>query len=381
MDDWSAEDNVKISFVSPRVYLYLSPGHNQPAGGAQRQQSMVMKELANRGHEVSAIVADYGQDAREEHYGVTVVKGVPDVVSGPLSSAYAVYTLARAMIVAAADIYVVGGAPRLASVTYVLSRMLRKRFVFRLVNDSDVNPSYLRGRYSPFVFGLYRVALRGADAVLAQTQRQQELLTEAFETEATLVPYGYHLPPSSAMISHDRRDGILWVGSSDPDQKNPGLFLELAEQLPEVGFTMISQPIAGREACHEGLRRQAMGVANVEFVGPVAPDEIHSYYRKAMILVNTSDYEGFPNTFLEAWRYATPVASLYFDLDGLLSRRLGGVLAGSMGRLVSQIGTLASDAELRGDLGRSGRKYMRENFSRVRVADIYERVLKRVCAA
>lgn len=369
---------MKISFVSPRVYLYLSAQDNRPAGGAQRQQSMIMKELVNRGHEVSAIVADYGQNAREEHHGIEVIKGVPEVISGPLSAAYAIYALARAMIVAAADIYVVGGAPRLALTTYVLSRMLRKRFVFRLVNDSDVNPAYLRRRYSPFLFALYSVALRGTDAVMAQTERQQELLREEFEIEGTLVPYGYDLPPLSEIVSHERRDRVLWVGSSDPDQKNPGLFLELAEEFQELGFTMISQPIAGGEAYHEKLLKQAGGVSNLRFLGPVAPDQIHSYYREAMVLVNTSDYEGFPNTFLEAWRYATPVASLYFDLDGLLTKRRGGVLAGSMGKLVSQVGRLASDAGRRRDLGETGREYMRKNFSRVRVADIYERVLKEV---
>jgi glycosyltransferase involved in cell wall biosynthesis len=48
-------------------------------------------------------------------------------------------------------------------------------------------------------------------------------------------------------------------------------------------------------------------------VGRVPPEKIHDYYHRAKGLINTSVYEGFPNTFLEAARYGTPIASLQID--------------------------------------------------------------------
>lgn len=366
-----------ICFISPRLFLYLSPGSGKPAGGAQRQQSMISSALAYRGYDVSAIVADYGQPARVIYSGVELIKGVPEAVSGIPSVLRALYGLARAMVKSSADAFLVRGAPRLATAACLIAKALGKQFIFRVANDSDVDPSYLRSRYPrPFV-NLYGLVVRYADAVIAQTERQQQLLIEHFNTEVSLVPNGYDLPSERMVLSHKKRNHVLWVGSSDPEKKNPHLFLQLAERLPDLTFTMISKPIAGKEDFHYELQQEAAAVFNLRFVGPVAPNEIHDYYKTAMTLVNTSDYEGFPNTFLEAWRYETPIASLYFDLDGLLESECGGVKAGSMKKLVVAVDRLSADSQYRAALGKEGREYMKEHFSLDTVVDLYEKAFER----
>jgi len=367
---------MKVCFVSPRLYLYLSSNSERPAGGAQRQQSMISTALANRGYEVWAIVADYGQRVRERHEGVDLVKGVPERISGPQSVVSSLYGLTRAMYIASPDIYLVRGAPRLATATYSLSRLFRKRFVFRVANDADVDPSYLKSRYPQLLIHLYRIAISHAEAVIAQTQRQRQLLREHFNVEASLVPNGYDLPPPSKILSHEKREHVLWVGSSDPERKNPRLFVQLASQLPDLEFTMISQPIAGDEDFHNDLREAAESVENINFTGPVAPDAIHDYYRTAMLLVNTSDYEGFPNTFLEAWRFETPTLSLYFDLDELLENEVGGIRASSIENLAAITEELASNDSRRAELGADGRSYMKENYSLSKVVNRYQKAFE-----
>jgi glycosyltransferase involved in cell wall biosynthesis len=219
---------------------------------------------------------------------------------------------------------------------------------------------------------MYQMAVGSADAIMVQTERQCSLLMKHFGVGALLIPNGYDLPARSEIYAPRDRSHILWVGSSDPEKKNPEMFVELARRLPDLNFTMISQPIAGKEEFHSELRQKATSVTNVDFLGPVAPNEIHDYYQTAILLVNTSDYEGFPNTFLEAWRYETPVVSLYFDLDGLLKKECGGIRAGRMENLVMVVCELTSDISRRAELGASGRKYMKENFSLTRVVDLYE---------
>ena len=54
--------------------------------------------------------------------------------------------------------------------------------------------------------------------------------------------------------------------------------------------------------------------------GLVARDRLPALYSAATALLCTSDYEGFPNTFLEAWSFGTPVVSMV-DPDSLLSTR------------------------------------------------------------
>jgi glycosyltransferase involved in cell wall biosynthesis len=141
---------------------------------------------------------------------------------------------------------------------------------------------------------------------------------------------------------------------------------------------MISQPIPGKESFHQALEEEAREVTNLDFLGPVAPNEVHEHYRTALMLVNTSSNEGFPNTFLEAWRYETPIASLHFDLDGLLSDENGGIRAGTMENLVSSVRRLATDGARRAALGADGRSYMKNNYSLSRVVDLYEEAFQDV---
>jgi glycosyltransferase involved in cell wall biosynthesis len=326
---------------------------------------------------VSAISADHCGESAKTRNDVELVRGVPEKVSGIVSVLGALFSLFKAMVRVSADVYIVRGAPRMAVATFLFSRVLGRRFVFRVANDSDIDFSYLRDRYSSYFLLFYKRTVAGADAVIAQTERQRSLLKRNFGREAVQIPNGYDLPDTDELCPAEQRNHILWVGSSDPEKKNPTLFLELAEQIPGLQFTMISQPILANEEFHHELGEKASSIPNLNFVGTVPPDEIHDYYRESTLLVNTSQYEGFPNTFLEAWRYETPVVSLYFDLEGLLERECGGVKAGSMENLVRVVEELASDPDRRAELGKSGRQHMKENYSLSRVVDLYEEAFDR----
>lgn len=369
---------VHVCIISPRLYKYLDQQDAEAAGGAQRQQHLVSKRLINRGHRVSAIVGDYGQPRIIESDGITAISGIPERIDSYSHLPKHVWGLYQAMKDSGADVFFVRGGPRMAAATYLLSRILRKQFVFCLADDKELDLNYIRANYPPLVSTLYKTAITRADGIMAQTLRQRDTLRERFDIEAVHVPNGYDLPPEEEILPHASRDTVLWVGSSDPEQKNPGLYLELAEQLPNLEFQMISLPIPGKEDYHEELKIRARSIQNLDFIGPVQPQDVHDYYQRAMMLVNTSDYEGFPNTFLEAWRYETPVVSLYFDLDGVLQESEVGRYAGSMDNLIQYVDSLGSDPDLRAGLGEAGREYIEENYSLEEVVNRYENVFESV---
>jgi glycosyltransferase involved in cell wall biosynthesis len=369
---------VHVCIISPRLYKYLDQQNAEAAGGAQRQQHLVSKRLIDRGQQVSAIIGDYGQPRIIESEGITGIKGIPERIESSIQLPKHVFNLYQAMRDSGADVFFVRGGPRMAVATYILSNVLGKRFVFCLADDKELDLDYIRANYPPLVATLYKTAITKADSVMAQTRRQRDTLKERFDIDALHVPNGYDIPPEDELLPHTNRDAVLWVGSSDPEQKNPELYLELAEQLPDLDFQMISLPIPGEENYHEELKELARSIPNLEFIGPVQPQNVHEYYRRAKILVNTSDYEGFPNTFLEAWRYETPVVSLFFDLDGVLKQGDVGEYAGSMDNLVQYICRLGSDSDLRAEFGQAGRKYTRENYSLEEVVDRYESVFESV---
>jgi len=372
----STDDTLDICFVSARAYHYLDPDSDQPAGGAQRQQYLIASELRDRGYDVGFVVGDFGQPDEQRLEGIRVLTGCPRSLDGPDAVPAAAWKLYRALKRADASVYYVRGAPRLTTATALCCRILDRRLLFCVANDADVDPNRLADRYQGFVRWGYHRALQMADTVVAQSRAQAIALRDSFGRESDVIPNGYDLPPESAVIPLADREFVLWVGSSDPEQKRPRAFLSLARALPDMEFVMISQPIPGVEY-HDQLRRAASEVANLDFLGAVPPDEVHQYFRRASLLVNTSNNEGFPNTFLEAWRYETPVVSLSFDLDGLLSASEPdlGRLAGDEQSLVRAVERLVSDPQTRGEIGRASRAYVRDNYSLESVVDEYEEIL------
>jgi len=362
---------VHVCFVSPKIHNFLGTGEETGAGGAERQQYLLAEALRDRGHDVSLLTRNYDDGARyERRDGLGVWKWIPDVrgVTGaPLKASAVWYALARI----GADVYYVRGNDFLCMAVATYCRFADAAFVYAVSSDADVEPSYLAG-YHPLRRRIYVDSIRPADAVAAQTDHQQRVLAEAHGIESTILANGYDLPDEADVLPHEDREFVLWVGRIAREQKRPELFLDLARSLPDVQFVMVGPPNDDEEAYFEEVRSAAAGIDNLRFEGFVEPSAIDEYYRRAIALVNTSTYEGLPNVFLEAWRYATPVVSLEYDLDGDLRTEPIGCLSGSMDALVADVEALADDIDRRVDLGWGGRAYLDHNYSMRRLVDRYE---------
>ena len=141
---------------------------------------------------------------------------------------------------------------------------------------------------------------------------------------------------------------------------------------------MISAPHLTDSDYHKKLQNRSKSIDNLDFIGEVDPHKVHGYYRNAKILVNTSDYEGFPNTFLEAWRYETPVVSLFFDIDSTLSEMEVGMISGNMANLQEDVRSLAHDVSLRSRMGATARKLVANLYSLDTVTNQYKNVFDHV---
>ncbi|MDZ5810492.1 glycosyltransferase family 4 protein [Halorubrum sp. AD140] len=366
---------ITVCFVSDTLHSYFGSGGVSGTGGAERQQYILATNLADRGKKVSVATLAYDRPKRITKNDIDVWRIIPDV-RGLLRAPYKALRTIFGLSQINADVYYVRGNDFLCMVTAAYATVSESMFVYAVANDTNVDPETLANKgifRRPFV-----AAMSSADLVIAQNQHQASLLKSEHGIDPTLIPNGYDLPSESMLVDHDQRRHVLWVGSMDPDQKKPLRFLELARRLPNTQFRMIGPPDNDRPKYYETVEAEANSIDNVEFLGYVDPDEIHDHYRDAIALVNTSDYEGFPNVYLEAWRYATPVVSLYHDLDGILTEENVGVQAGSMDALVDSVRSIATDESLCETLGNSGRAYMANHFSLEQLVDRYERALESV---
>jgi len=368
-----------VCFVAPRAYAALS---GNPAvvhvGGAERQQVLLAEELTRRGLSVSFIVLDHGQpDGRtirgirlfkcyEADRGIRWFRFFHPRLTG----------LWSAMSRADADVYYQRGADSDTGVVAAWCRRHGPKFIFAVSHDVrrmgrptswSNTPEYL----------MFRYGLRAAHVILAQTYEQQRALCGTFGLPSTVVRSCCSLVPAAADCSESgaRADGVgavLWAGRLS-EEKRPDWVVQLARDLPEHHFEVAGNSNVD-SAYSRDVVRQLHSLPNVRWHGYVTHRNMKSLYERAQLLLCTSESEGFPNVFLEAWSYGKPVLSTV-DPDGVVAKfRLGEVVAEyeHMKQLLQMRGIRAS---LWASGGQRGRRYVMAHHSPAAVGDDLETVI------
>lgn len=363
----------RVCFVSIQGYGYFNPDVAYTGGGAERQLYLVGTELADE-LDVHFIVGDYGQPPVEQREGVTLHRAFDPTAGMDLRTKAEMFgQLVSRLRDIDPDVLVTRDSPDFATVLFTIADLLGVPWVYDLANDANIRkrPAALSApRRRLFERGVER-----AGAVVAQTDAQATLFERAYQFSPTVIPNGY--PAAETTRPHDERDAVIWVGRLDEAQKRPHRCLDIASSLPAVPFSLIG-PSGDDATYQQELERRASALDNVTLTGAVRPDRIHRYFRNAIALINTSAYEGFPNTFLEAWRVETPVLCLDIDPSRFVDGELPGAAGGDLTELTSLVDSLAADVARRRELGRLSRRAFARQFDIDTVAAEYARVLRQV---
>ena len=347
-------------------------------GGAELQQTLLARALAAQGYNVSMVVADHGQPDGAVWDGIRTYKAYrPESGLPGLRFIHPRWTgLWSALTRAGADIYYVSCAGALLGQVVLYTRLYGGKVIFRVASNSDCDPAALLIRYWRDK-RLYRYGLRHADLVLAQTPEQQQALLRNFGRESRVVASLTEVAGRRPAFAE--REGVLWVGNMRP-LKRPSLLLEAARRLPKLQFHIIGGPMPGAESFYKAVREEADQVANVRFHGPVPYHEVGAFFERSRVLVGTSEVEGFPNSYLQAWARGTPVAA-FLDPEQLIARNGMGRAVSTVSELCEAIVTLNDDAHAWETASRRSRDYMENRFNLPRmiapyaaaVAELHER--------
>lgn len=352
-----------ICFVSDTIHAYFGSDMKRGVGGAERQQYLIARSLRERGFPVSVITLDHNNESPDIIDGLKIWREIPDK-RGSLNAPQKLITLFKIFWKVDADVYYVRGNDFLCIATSIFCQLTNHKFIYAIANDSDIEPTHLERR-NPLFTKLFLSSIANADAVSVLTPHQKEVLKTAHGIDSTVVPCGYDLPPENDILDHGNRDFVLWVGRLDQDQKKPEKFLNLAMENPDIPFVMIGPPDNDDQdrAYFSSVKEKANTIDNLKFFEFIPPNEIHKFFRKASLLVNTSEYEGFGNVFLEAWRYATPVVTLNYTLHGVIEEQPVGIHACSMEHLSEAIQFLHQNPMDRESMGHAGRKLVQREYS------------------
>jgi glycosyltransferase involved in cell wall biosynthesis len=366
-----------ICIVSHAAYGAITGGRDGHAGGVERQTAMLAKWLAARGHEVSLIVWDEGQPAETTIDGVRVIAlcrradGLPRMrFFHPRWT-----SLAKALRAANAEVYYHNCAEAITGQVALWCGRHGRGFVYSVASDPECDrrlPALRHGRERI----LFRYGLRHADRIIVQTDAQLAALRAGFRRDATVMPMPCPGPADEAYTAPDpfarSTPRVVWVGRISAEKRLDWL-VDIAYAVPEAIFEVAGAPSPADRSVGVPLAR-ASTAPNVMMLGKVPRKDIPGVYRDAAALICTSAYEGFPNTFLEAWSHGVPVIST-IDPDGLIARHGLGFVADTREGLAAAVRTCLRSRESWLEMSWRARQYYVTHHTPDRVLPRFEEIL------
>lgn len=342
-----------ILFHSSHAHLVLERSATRVSGGAELQVALLARELAALGIGVAIAAGDTGQPDSSVHDGVRIRNAGKFQTGGLLDTLRALPRVARVLREERPEWVFLLGWTTWLFILHALKPFFGYRLGFICGLDTEVNGGFRRE--NPVRGFLFEYAMRRCDVRFAMTGDQRRL----FQANGmTCEFYRNLILPRSFPRSPDKPVDLLWVSRCQPI-KRPHLFLDLAEQMPEAKCRMVCP----REdaALYESVSARAEGIANVEFIERVPYHEIQRVYDGAKIFVNTSEWEGWPNSFIQSGLGGAALLSLAVNPDRLFETyALGRFCAGDAGRMAGEARAMLADPEALAMMQRESSRFVAE---------------------
>lgn len=355
---------MRILFLSSYAHLVLEKNTTRVSGGAELQVALLARELAVRGFGTVIIGGDTGQSDGSVIEGVRIRtggkfhSGNPGEMLGAVPRVFSVIREERPDWV-----FLLGWTAWMAAVV-AMRGVLGYRAGFICGLDSELTGDFRRE--NPVRGGLFEWGVATCDLRYAMTERQRELFAKRGWKCAMyrnlILPRAF---PNAGLKEVD----FLWVSRCQP-VKRPHLFLDLVEVLPEHSFQMVCP----REdvGLWESVAERAAKLANLRFIEKVPYHEIQGRYDAARVFVNTSEWEGWPNSFIQAGLGRTALLSLAVNPDGIFERfRLGCYADGDIQKFQADARAMISDAVVLDRMQGGCARFVQEMHDNIKETDAF----------
>jgi len=360
--------NKKICFVALGSLPLLTSSENlKYVGGSELTLVLIGRELAKRSFQISFITNDEKSEKKNID-DITIIKNFSQ--SKNFSFLKNAFRFWKSLKKANADIYFQGTGS--AGIIPLFCIIHRKKYVKWIMSDSNLLFERFRGAHPLLKKISVYIDIKLAHNIIVQNLFQKELIEKKFKKNCVLIKNPIIIP-DNIKDRENKKNYILWVSTIRP-VKQPEIYLKIAKLLPKLKFLMIGGESKEKEL-YTQIEKEANTISNLEFLGFVPHHKIQKYYQEASIFINTSQIEGFPNTFLESWINGTPVISLNVDPDEIICKDKLGFHSKTLEQLILDINNLFFDDNLRKEIGMNAKKYVEENHDLKKITSEFEKLI------
>ena len=219
----------------------------------------------------------------------------------------------------------------------IMAKIMNAKFVYWVANDMEVDGrltdkiiqlgSFKKYVLSNFTILSYKIGLSLSDLIICQNNYQLKHINKKNYKKSVVIYNAFEIDNINNSPKHHKREYIAWAGKFVYQKNLPDLYY-IANNNPNLSFKIAGIP---GDSNVDKKTLKALDdlklLDNISFVGQLPKEELILFLSKAKFLLNTSHYEGFSNTFMEAFSVGTPVITLGVNPDNILNKHKLGFVA------------------------------------------------------
>jgi glycosyltransferase involved in cell wall biosynthesis len=363
--DLSGLDTAHVCFVLPKFAI-------EEIGGAELQIYYLSKELIERGIKVS-----YIRERSAFRHNSAQCEGIA-LYAIPRIKYYFLQwinllPLLWAMHKTRATVYYCRVSKSYLPIVVLGSWLFNAKTAWACSHDREVSGFIPRGKglvkkiLEQFEQILFSKALPKADFLFVQTTKQKELLSDTFKLTGLVLENSHPLPTMAEFI---RPLNIVWIANFR-DFKRPEKFVELARRMENrpYKFIMVGEIFSAKEKLK--FQNDTAQLRNFEYRGSQTLEQVEEVLLNSRLFVNTSDQEGFPNTFIQCLMRGVPIISMNVDPEEVIKDNELGFISSNLQLMDNAIDLLMKDDGAWLETSRRCRKFAESRFSIERYTDSF----------
>ncbi len=358
---------------------FLLPSHWAAAHGGAEYQAHVLAQHLHRttNHEVVYLARRVPTDLKSASYQLVRFGGLIHQRYGFFWDSVSLY---RKLTELKPDLIIQRVACAYTGIAAQYAQRKKSTLVWHISSDRDVaNPPSLATDGVPGTIDalLFKFGAMNAAGVIAQTHTQAALFRKLYGRNPTAVVPNFHDLPLNKPFKV-RQFTVLWIANLKR-LKRPEIFLDLARELERYNIRF---KVIGRRDLSSWCDRiieRIQHSQNVDYLGELEIDDVNAQLEEAHLLVATSQFEGMPNTFIQAWMREVPTVTLDIDPDGVISKHNLGFRARDFDALKHKVLYFYETREELQSAGKRARDFASEEYS-MKNASVLTKILEELLA-